>query len=223
MLDVAGLSAGYGGIGVLDGIDLSVPAGACVAVVGRNGMGKTTLLKALMGFVPARARRLRLDRRDIRALPTHLRARAGMAWVPQGREIFPALTVRENLMLGALGGPGGDGTAAERVDAAVARFPVLGALLERRGGTLSGGEQQAAALARALCAAPRLLLLDEPTEGIQPSLVEALAETLRTLVSEGLAVLLVEQNLDFAAAVASRTAVMERGRLSGHHTGEPVN
>ena len=211
MLEIAGLSARYGAVRVLADIDLEVAAGACVAVVGDNGAGKTTLLRAAMGAVPARADRLRLAGRDLRALPTRLRARAGLAWVPQGRAIFPALTVRENLALAALDRPGGPDAA---VAAAAARFPVLEPLMARPGGALSGGEQRIAALARALCAAPRALLLDEPTEGVQPSIVETLAETLRALVSEGLAVLLVEQNRDFAARVADRAVTMTRGRLA---------
>ena len=145
-------------------------------------------------------------------LPTHMRSRAGMAWAPQGREIFAALSVRENLALAALGRPGGP---ARAIDAAVARFPVLAPLLDRPGGALSGGEQQILSLARALCAGPRLLLLDEPTEGIQPSVVETLRETLRDLAAGGLAVLLVEQNLDFVDAVAARAATLDRGRLDG--------
>ncbi len=211
MLDVAGLSAGYGGIPVLHDICLTVPARSCVAVVGDNGAGKTTLLKALLGLLPTRTERLQLAGRDVSGLPTHARSRAGMAWAPQGREIFGNLTVRENLALGALGRRGDIATA---IAASVERFPALGALLERAGSGLSGGEQQIVALARALCARPRLLLLDEPTEGVQPSVVEALVGTLRDLVSEGLAVLLVEQNLDFARAVAGRIDVMERGRLA---------
>ena len=216
MLEVRGLTAGYGPVEAIAGVDLDVAAGECVAVVGPNGAGKTTLLKALMGLVRARAARLTLDGADMAGLPTHMRSRAGMAWAPQGREIFTALSVRENLALAALGRPGGP---ARAIDAAAARFPVLAPLLDRPGGALSGGEQQILSLARALCARPRLLLLDEPTEGIQASVVETLCETLRDLVAGGPAALLVEQNLDFVEAVAGRVATLDRGRLDG---GGPV-
>ena len=216
MLEVRGLTAGYGPVEAIAGVDLDVAAGECVAVVGPNGAGKTTLLKALMGLVRARAARLTLDGADMAGLPTHMRSRAGMAWAPQGREIFTALSVRENLALAALGRPGGP---ARAIDAAAARFPVLAPLLDRPGGALSGGEQQILSLARALCAGPRLLLLDEPTEGIQASVVETLGETLRDLVAGGPAALLVEQNLDFVEAVAGRVATLDRGRLDG---GGPV-
>ena len=216
MLEVRGLTAGYGPVEAIAGVDLDVAAGECVAVVGPNGAGKTTLLKALMGLVRARAARLTLDGADMAGLPTHMRSRAGMAWAPQGREIFTALSVRENLALAALGRPGGP---ARAIDAAAARFPVLAPLLDRPGGALSGGEQQILSLARALCARPRLLLLDEPTEGIQASVVETLGETLRDLVAGGPAALLVEQNLDFVEAVAGRVATLDRGRLDG---GGPV-
>lgn len=210
MLEVRGLAAGYGQVEAVAGIDLDVAAGECLAVVGPNGAGKTTLLKALMGLVPARAARLALDGSEVGGLPTHMRSRAGMAWAPQGREIFTALSVRENLALAALGRPGGP---ARAIDAAAARFPVLAPLLDRPGGALSGGEQQILSLARALCAGPRLLLLDEPTEGVQPAVVESLGGTLRDLAAGGLAVLLVEQNLDFVDAVAARVATLDRGRL----------
>lgn len=210
MLEVRGLAAGYGQVEAVAGIDLDVAAGECLAVVGPNGAGKTTLLKALMGLVPARAARLALDGSEVGGLPTHMRSRAGMAWAPQGREIFTALSVRENLALAALGRPGGP---ARAIDAAAARFPVLAPLLDRPGGALSGGEQQILSLARALCAGPRLLLLDEPTEGVQPAVVESLGGTLRDLAVGGLAVLLVEQNLDFVDAVAARVATLDRGRL----------
>lgn len=216
MLEVRGLTAGYGPVEAIAGVDLDVAAGECVAVVGPNGAGKTTLLKALMGLVRARAARLTLGGADMAGLPTHMRSRAGMAWAPQGREIFTALSVRENLALAALGRPGGP---ARAINAAAARFPVLAPLLDRPGGALSGGEQQILSLARALCARPRLLLLDEPTEGIQASVVETLCETLRDLVAGGQAALLVEQNLDFVEAVAGRVATLDRGRLDG---GGPV-
>ena len=210
MLEVRGLAAGYGSVGTIAGIDLDVAAGECLAIVGPNGAGKTTLLKALMGLASARATRLALHGREIGGLPTHARSRAGMGYAPQGREIFTALSVRENLTLAALDRPGG---AARAIEDAVARFPLIGPLLDRPGGALSGGEQQILSLARALCARPRLLLLDEPTEGVQPSIVEALSETLRGLVAAGMAVLLVEQNRDFSDEVAARTATLDRGRL----------
>lgn len=211
MIEVKALSTGYGRIGVLDGISLRVASGECVGVLGHNGMGKTTLLKAVAGALPAWSGSITLDGVRIERQPAHLRARAGIGSVPQGRQIFPGLSVRENLAFAAL---------AKRLDPrraeaeALADFPELARLLDRPGGALSGGEQQLLALARALCGAPKLLLLDEPTEGIQPSIVQAMIERVSELRrGGGLAVLLVEQNLDFIRGLADRVLMIRRGRI----------
>jgi branched-chain amino acid transport system ATP-binding protein len=211
MLAVEGLCAGYDRIPVLDGIDLVVGAGERVAIVGANGTGKTTLLKALMGLVPATAGRVRFAGTDITAAPAHRRARLGIGYVPQGRELFPALSVRDNLRMGCLARAVDEDRALER---ATELFPALGPLLDRAGGSLSGGEQQLVALARALCGAPPLLLLDEPSEGIQPSIVAEIGAVLAGLRgADAPALVLVEQNLDFVAALADRVLVMQRGRI----------
>ena len=210
MMEVDGLHAGYGRIGVLDGVSLRVTPGECVGILGHNGTGKTTLLKTLMGLLPATRGVIRWDGRAIERTAPHYRARAGLGYVPQGRRIFPALSVLDNLRFAAVA------AAAEKdaVEAALTEFPELLRLLDRPGGALSGGEQQLLALARALVARPRLLLLDEPTEGIQPSIVQAMAERIRGLrATRGLAVLLVEQNLDFIRALSDRVLLIQRGRI----------
>lgn len=211
MLKVDGLVSGYGRIGVLDGITLRVAEAECVGILGHNGMGKSTLLKAIIGLVPTWAGSITFAGKPIERDPPHRRVRRGIGYVPQGRQIFPGLSARENLHFGAL---------AKRLDkaeaetAAVAEFPELAGLLDRLGGTLSGGEQQLLALARALCGKPRLLLLDEPTEGIQPSIVEAMIERIGDLRrNRGLTVLLVEQNLDFIRSLADRVLLIHRGRI----------
>jgi branched-chain amino acid transport system ATP-binding protein len=175
MLTVSGLRSGYGRIPILGGISLSVEQGEFVGVLGHNGMGKTTLLKALMGYLPATAGQVVLDDQDITRATPAMRARRGLGYVPQGRDIFPALSVHENLRMGCLLSKTDERSTIDRV---LAIFPRLTPLLERPGGALSGGEQQLLALARCLCGAPRLVLLDEPTEGIQPSIVEEIVETL---------------------------------------------
>jgi urea transport system ATP-binding protein len=212
MMVVDGLVAGYGRIGVLHGVSLAVEPGRCVGILGHNGMGKTTLLRAIMGLLPCRGGRILLDGRPVERLPPHARARLGLGYVPQGRQIFPALTVRDNLRFAAVAKGGGDEVVA--VEEALAGFPELGRLLDRPGGALSGGEQQLLALARALCGRPRLPLLDEPTEGIQPSVEEALVGRIGALRRRGLAVLLVEQNLDFVRALADRVLLIHRGRIT---------
>ena len=211
MIVVEDLASGYGRIGVLDGISLTVAAGECVGILGHNGMGKTTLLRTINGLLPAWRGSVALDGQKLDRLPPHLRARAGIGYVPQGRQIFPGLSVRENLHFGAL---------AKKIDRqkaeadALAEFPELTRLLDRPGGALSGGEQQLLALARALAGKPKLLLLDEPTEGIQPSIVQAMIERIGDLRRRrGLAVLLVEQNLDFIRGLADRVLLIHRGRI----------
>jgi len=178
MLAVQGLASGYGKVPILAGITFTVQEGEFVGVLGHNGMGKTTLLRTLMGYLPAAAGEVRFAGTDITHLPTHHRVRAGLGFVPQGREIFPMLTVRDNLRMGFAARRGDERQAMEAV---LADFPRLEPLLDRPGGALSGGEQQLLALARSLCADPRLILLDEPTEGIQPSIIDEIIETLLAL------------------------------------------
>jgi branched-chain amino acid transport system ATP-binding protein len=211
LLEVGGLSAGYGEIPILESLSFHINDGEVVGILGHNGMGKTTLLRALMGFLPATGGAVRFDGRDITTAKSHVRNRLGLGYVPQGREIFASLSVRDNLRMGC---------ARHGVDEAVAiataleTFPILKPLLERPGGALSGGEQQLLAIARCLCARPRLVLLDEPTEGVQPSIVEEIGETLARLRAEqGLAVVLVEQNLDFVASLADRALIIQRGEF----------
>jgi urea ABC transporter ATP-binding protein UrtE len=201
---------------VLVGVNLEVGEGEVVAVLGRNGMGKTTLLRTLMGLLPARGgsilwQRGQQDGQEISKLPAHLRARLGLGYVPQGRDIFPGLTVSENLRLGGMA-VGRNGN--QRVQDVLKLFPMLSEKLTARGASLSGGQQQLLALARALVSGPRILLLDEPSEGIQPSILEQIVERIRTInKQEGIAVLLVEQNLQFAAALAERAYVMNKGAV----------
>jgi branched-chain amino acid transport system ATP-binding protein len=209
VLEVAGLSSGYGPIGILNDLSFEVGTGEIVAVLGHNGMGKTTLLRTLVGELHATAGHIRLGGEDITRLSMHQRAKRGIGYVPQGREIYPDLTVHENLRMGAIV-TGNDGSVEQMLD----HFPLLRRLLPRPGRALSGGEQQILALARCLAGRPRLLLLDEPTEGIQPSIVEQIEERLGVLAkSLELTVLVVEQDLQFIAAVANRALVMQKGRV----------
>ena len=202
---------------VLNGVSLSLAKGEVLALLGRNGVGKTTLLRTLTGLLPPLSGQVELDGVAIAGLPTHAISRMGVALVPQGRGIFAKLSVRENLVAG---GRAAKGRGAVPLDEILARFPALRDRLGQAGGTLSGGEQQQLAIARALSARPNVVLLDEPSEGIQPNVVHAIAELIGTLVREtGLAVLLVEQNIDFALNTASRCAVMEKGRIV--HEGGP--
>ncbi len=212
-LEVRSLATGYGRIPVLHGIDLTVEHDEIVGILGHNGMGKSTLLKAVMGFLPARAGHVALADRDITRMKPHDRALHGLGYIPQGRGIFPKLSVRDNLRLAWHDhGEGGEEDALERM---LADFPRLRPLLDRDGGALSGGEQQLLALARGLMGDPWFLLLDEPTEGIQPSIIEEIEETLLRLRRQrGLTILLVEQNFDFLITLADRVLVMERGRIT---------
>ena len=211
VLGVTGLAAGYGAIPVLDGLSFAVAEGELVGILGHNGMGKTAVLRALMGFLPATAGAVRFDGHDITRAPPQRRNRLGLGLVPQGREIFPNLSVHENLRMGCVMHPVEEGAA---IEVALAAFPRLKPLLGRAGGALSG-EQQLLAIARCLCAGPRLLLLDEPTEGLQPSIVEEIGETLSRLRADrGLAIVLVEQNLDFVASLADRALILQRGRFT---------
>jgi len=209
LLRAIDLSARYGRIPILNGIDLQVAPGELVGVLGHNGMGKTTLLRTLMGFVPAQRGHITFDDVNITREPPYARARRGLGYVPQGREIFPGLSVRDNLRMGFAGRG-----AEERIDAILQTFPRLTPLLNRRGGAISGGEQQLLAIARCLAGRPRMILFDEPTEGIQPSIIEELVVVLRQLHQrEGLTILLVEQNFQFAATLADRHYVVENGRI----------
>ncbi len=212
ILTVDGLHSGYGRIPILNGIGLFVAEGEFLGILGHNGMGKTTLMRTLMGHIPATAGRVTLDGQDITRAAPQVRARAGLGLVPQGRQIFPDLTVRENLRMGMAGAKAEDPAL---LDEMLTLFPRLTRLLDRRGGALSGGEQQLLALARCLCARPRLMLLDEPTEGIQPSIIEEIVETLLTLRQGGLSLVLVEQNLDFIAALSQRVLIIQKGAITG--------
>jgi len=212
VLELQGIRGGYGRINILEGVDLSVAEGEFAGVLGHNGMGKTTLMRAIVGEIPVTAGALRWQGRSLAGLPTHRRVVLGMGYVPQGRRIFPLLSVRENLLFAA--SVNGAREAARVVDEVLADFPALPRLLERPGGLLSGGEQQILALARCLCTRPRLVLLDEPTEGIQPSIIEDMVVLLRTLRQRHrLSVVLVEQNLDFLRALSDRIVVLEKGRI----------
>ena len=206
-LHLKGVSAGYGETHVLEGIDLAMAQGESLSIIGRNGVGKSTLLETIMGHTMLHAGQISLRERRIDAAPPHLRAIAGLGYVPQEREIFPSLSVRENLELCARPGP----WTAERV---FELFPNLKARLANAGTQLSGGEQQMLAIARALMTNPSILLMDEPTEGLAPVIVQALAQVLLRLRGEGdLAIVLVEQNSRVALEFSARTVVMDRGRI----------
>jgi branched-chain amino acid transport system ATP-binding protein len=212
LLSVDGLHAGYGRIPILGGVSLTVAAGDFVGILGHNGMGKTTLLRALMGYLPATAGTVAFEGRDITAASSTTRAKLGMGFVPQGREIFPGLSVFENLRMGCLLNKANE---QETIAEILKIFPRLKAYLDRPGGALSGGEQQLLALARCLCGAPKILLLDEPTEGIQPSIIEEIIEVLQAIGRErGLTVLLVEQNLNFIASLSKRVLILKKGMIT---------
>ena len=210
MLTISKLNQFYGGSHILRDVSFEIPKGACTTLLGRNGVGKTTLLKCLVGLLPARSGRLSLDGVDITALRPYERARLGVGYVPQGREIFPRLTVEENLRMGLATKPG----SAKIPPRIFEMFPVLKDMLQRRGGDLSGGQQQQLAIGRALACGPRLLILDEPTEGIQPSIIKDIGNVIASLAKSGeMAILLVEQYYDFAQALADHYVVMARGEV----------
>jgi urea transport system ATP-binding protein len=213
-LVVEGLNQYYGGSHILRDVSFEVPAGKVTALLGRNGVGKSTLLKTLMGLVPARTGKIAFENKDLTRASPHLRARAGLGYVPQGREIFPRLTVEENLLMGA-----------REIPARIFElFPMLLHLLGRRGGDLSGGQQQQLAVARALVMKPRLLILDEPTEGIQPSIIKEIERAIRALAATGeMAILLVEQYYDFARSLADQYLVMERGEIVARGRGTDMD
>ena len=214
MLKVQGLNQYYGGSHILRGLDFEAPLGEVTVVLGRNGVGKTTLLKSLMGVVPIKAGSITLDGGEISRDTPYERVRKGVGYVPQGREIFGRLTVEDNLRMGLAYKPAGTPIPPELFEL----FPVLKQMLHRRGGDLSGGQQQQLAIARALAAGPKLLILDEPTEGIQPSIIKDIGRVIRMLADRGMngqrmAIVLVEQFYDFAAELADQYLVMERGEI----------
>lgn len=210
MLSLQSIHQFYGSSHTLRGLDLEVRKGALTVLLGRNGVGKTTLLRSIMGQTALRSGEILLDQQPIQGLQSHERVAAGIGYVPQGREIFPRLTVEENLLVGA---------ASRKTTRVVSEqiyelFPVLKQMRQRNGGDLSGGQQQQLAIGRALMSQPKLLILDEPTEGIQPNVIQMIGETLKTLVlKNGLTVLLVEQYYEFARQIADDYAVMSRGEI----------
>jgi ABC-type branched-subunit amino acid transport system ATPase component len=211
MLEIDNVSGGYGRIKVLNGLSFSLGEGEFLGVLGHNGMGKTTLMRALMGFVPLSSGEIRLGSTVLNQLPVNARARLGIGYVPQGRQIFPKLTVRENLDIAAKA----NGRSPATVERVLEELPRLKPLLARAGGLLSGGEQQILALGRCLCSEPKIVLLDEPTEGVQPSIIEQMVDLLAALHrTRGLSTILVEQNLDFIRSLSQRIVVIEKGRIT---------
>lgn len=214
MLQIENIQQYYGGSHILRGVSLEAKAGEVTVVLGRNGVGKTTLLKALMGLVPIKGGAVRFNGQAIEKTTPYERARAGIGYVPQGREIFARLTVQENLLMGLATQKAGTPIPPQLYEL----FPVLKQMLGRRGGDLSGGQQQQLAIARALAPAPRVLVLDEPTEGIQPNIIKDIGRVIKQLAQTGMngqpmAIVLVEQYYDFAEALADRYVVMDRGEV----------
>lgn len=212
MLDVQAINQYYGGSHTLRSVSLSLNQGECLALLGRNGVGKTTLLKCLMGVLPVASGRIHFNGSDITRLAPHQRAAAGIAYVPQGRDIFARLTVEENILMGMATKPA---ARARRIkDEIFELFPVLETMLARRGGDLSGGQQQQLAIARALVSEPRLIILDEPTEGIQPSIIKDIARVICLLRERGdMGILLCEQYFEFARDLADQFVVLSRGEV----------
>jgi branched-chain amino acid transport system ATP-binding protein len=211
LLEVSGVEAGYGGGRVLNGVSIGIERGEVLALIGRNGVGKTTLMRALIGLVRLDAGEIRLDGDAIGHEKPYVRAKKGMGYVPQGREIFGALTVAENLQVGA---QANRAQAAQMREKVVGYFPILKKRYTQKAGTMSGGEQQQLAIARALISAPKVLLLDEPSEGVQPSIVDLIGETLQQIAREtGIGVVLVEQDMGMVERIATRCCVMDKGRI----------
>jgi urea transport system ATP-binding protein len=220
MLAVSNLNQYYGGSHILRNLSFEAPAGKVTALLGRNGVGKSTLLKTLMGLLPAKSGQVLFQQKDITAVKPYERVRAGIGYVPQGREIFPRLTVEENLQMGLATRPPST-RIPERI---FEMFPVLRTMLRRRGGDLSGGQQQQLAIGRALAVGPKMLILDEPTEGIQPSIIKDIERAIRTLAESGeMAILLVEQYYDFARSLADQYLVMERGEIVARGAGADMD
>ncbi|WP_442797256.1 urea ABC transporter ATP-binding subunit UrtE [Pantoea vagans] len=221
MLQVTELNQYYGGSHILRGLSFEVKIGEITCLLGRNGVGKTTLLKCLMGLIPAKSGEIQWQQQRMNGRKPHQRVQAGIAWVPQGREIFPRLTVEENLLMGLSRFPA---EAAREVPEEIYQlFPVLLAMKSRRGGDLSGGQQQQLAIGRALACRPQLLILDEPTEGIQPSVIKEIGAVIRQLAQRGdMAILLVEQFYDFAAELADSYLVMSRGEIVQRGRGDTM-
>jgi urea transport system ATP-binding protein len=221
MLQIKGLNQYYGGSHILRDLSFEAPVGQCTVVLGRNGVGKTTLLKCLMGLLPAKSGQIMLDGQDLSSMSPEQRVRHGLAYVPQGREIFSMLTVEENILIGMARF---SGAKTRKVPEHLYElFPVLKEMKHRRGGDLSGGQQQQLAIARALAAEPRVLILDEPTEGIQPSIIKDIGRVIRRLADEGkMAIVLVEQFYDFAEELADRYVVMSRGEVVAEGQGDQM-
>ena len=221
LLDIRGLNVYYGESHILRDVDLSVAPGQMVCLIGRNGVGKTTLLKSVIGLLRQRSGAVRLQERELSAMPPHARARSGIGYVPQGREIIPQLTVRENLLLGLEALPGGMAKNRHIDPVVFELFPILEKFLARRGGDLSGGQQQQLAIARALLGKPKLLLLDEPTEGIQPSVVLDIERAVRRIIeTTGISVLLVEQHLHFVRQADWYYAMQKGGVVASGSTSD---
>ncbi|MGG6109448.1 urea ABC transporter ATP-binding subunit UrtE [Pantoea allii] len=221
MLQVSELHQYYGGSHILRGLSFEVKTGEITCLLGRNGVGKTTLLKCLMGLIPAKSGEVRWQDKSIGARKPHQRVQSGIAYVPQGREIFPRLTVEENLLMGLSRFPAA--RAKQVPDEIYQLFPVLFDMKSRRGGDLSGGQQQQLAIGRALASRPQLLILDEPTEGIQPSVIKEIGMVIRQLAQRGdMAILLVEQFYDFAAELADSYLVMSRGEIIQRGRGDDM-
>ena len=212
IFQVSNLASGYGRIPILHGVNFAVKAGEHVGILGHNGMGKTTLLRTLTGHLPTTSGQVLFNGKDITNLSPTARAKLGIGYVPQGREIFSALTVMENLRVGCLLSSRGE---SETIEDMLTLFPRLKAYLDRAGGALSGGEQQLLALARCLCGGPSIVLLDEPTEGIQPSIIEEIIDTLKAVAEQrALTLLLVEQNLNFISSLSHRILILQKGTVT---------
>lgn len=219
MLSIQQLHQYYGGSHILRGLDLEAELGKITVILGRNGVGKTTLLKSIMGLVPIRSGEIILKGQAIQKMPTVQRALNGIAYVPQGREIFSRLTVEENLLMGLSGKSAKTPIPPELFEL----FPVLHQMRNRRGGDLSGGQQQQLAIARALASEPKVLILDEPTEGIQPSIIKDIGRIIQLIASKGnMAIVLVEQYYDFAESLADNFYVMDRGEIVAHGAGNEM-